>query len=192
MSGRLGIKFRRLIKVCLLITSICLVGFVLADQREAVASEDVDESRLRAATIIGILRYTEWNPPLEETIKVCVINESNVVQRLLQVVGQPLVRGKAIEMVFIDLQKRDLTDGGMCNVVLASDSSQTATILDLQTKNTLLICDECGLLSKQASIFITKQKNRIVFNVNLDQAKKNELTFRSALLELANQVRGKP
>ncbi len=190
MSDRLGIKFKRQLIVGLLSWGVCLANFgVSADQDARIYVSNVDESRLKAATIIGILRYTEWDPPLGNTIKICVASESNVVKRLRDIVSKPIVHGKSIEIESIEKLNMFPND---CNVILSTSSKDGERQFIESAQNCLVICDDCGVVGKFTSILIEKRNNKIIFEVNLDQAKKHQLKFRSALLELAIKVRGKP
>ena len=106
---------------------------------------------------------------------------------LQKISRQPLVQGKVLHVV--DLGQ----DGAVresCEVILVGEENGISLEQIQAAGHALVICDDCNKVKPYSTININKTKDRIVFEVNLNQAKKNKLIFSSSLLELASSVEG--
>lgn len=173
-------------KLCLIVVALCaqfLASIAYSEQTQPVA-----EGQLRAAIIVGILRYTQWGAPLDSatSIQVCSFGDGDVMPYLQGIANRPVVHGKKITTT--DIERTDI-DPGECHVLLMSKNSDVSERTILDHPEALLICDRCESQDWKPVIEIKKHKNKIVFEVDLTYAKPRKISFRSALLELAASVR---
>ena len=149
-------------------------------------TDEIDEARLRAAIVVGILRYTTWGVPIPDTITVCGSGDSLSLMQLASLENPPSVQSHQLSIE--NSKNKGLPES--CDVVLlGAKAALERSMLDAR-QNTLVICDGCDQKQDLWSIKLVKRKDRIGFSVNLTQAKRNNLSFRAALLELAIRVEG--
>ena len=165
------------------------LSLVLAFDRGVAQGKAFRESELRAAVIVGILRYTKWADPLGDTINICGYGYPSSLEHLTGLSSRAIVRDKSIQVN--DLSKEN-AHNRQCDVMLVGKSDKVSIAEISRYKNLLIICEDCNEAHDLAAIHISKSAGRIVFGVDLEQAKKNQLAFGSALLELAVNVEGTP
>ena len=168
----------------------CMFLVYFPAQTIGAESKEIEESQLRAAIIVGILRYTRWVDPVGDNINVCALGESDSTAYLKRVSSRPIIHGKAINVIDIPAPVDGKADQSLCQVLLVGEEVSVSNAQIEMFKESLVICNGCELAPELSTIRIKKSNDRIVFEVNLDVAKKNGLVFRSALLELAAQVEG--
>ncbi len=149
---------------------------------------EANEGHLRAAMVIGIMRYTHWVGGFGETLNVCLMGGNESFQYIEALENSYSVSSTKLKV------NRVKRNGGWhlddCQVlVIGSDAPEGFKNTSI-TQPCLLICDDCGTAKNQVSVSLRKEKNRIRFDVNLDVAKQNKIKFRASMLELAASVEG--
>ncbi|WP_017446274.1 YfiR family protein [Gayadomonas joobiniege] len=150
-----------------------------------------DEVSLRAAVIVGVLRYTQLN--LEEyrqNIQICGWHNP-ISGGKLKAVAPNLTVGNR-NLIYIALQSDAELQARHCDVVVIGEGdSETTNILKSNSIPALTICDGCQTGIENSVLELIRIKNKIRFNVNLELAEKVNIKFSSSLLELANKIKGR-
>lgn len=148
------------------------------------------EARLRAAIIVGILRYTTWNGEVEDDAEllICSVGKTYSANVLKTEKNRVNVHGRKLKLTPRQVNE----DLSSCPVVIYGDLSDEPLPAAPSANyiNQLTICDGCSIERSPAIIRLTRQGGRIGIEVNLAKAKKNGLKFSSDMLELATIVEG--
>ncbi|WAJ70785.1 YfiR family protein [Catenovulum adriaticum] len=168
-----------------------LLNFICASSAYALINQP-DEESLRAAMVIGILRFTKL--PLEADvtkIQVCTVGQPLVEKKLGSVISSLRVAQKKLTLTKIDSYKQN-TD--FCHVIIEGENAlateQTFKKLSQHKRKPLIVCDGCEHGLNYSAIEIFKRNSGIGFKVNLVLAKQNNIVFSSSLLELATEIKG--
>ncbi|WP_111979083.1 YfiR family protein [Algibacillus agarilyticus] len=142
-----------------------------------VCAKSPDEATLRAAVVLGILRYTQWNEidTQHNAINLCFMGGPMSEDVLTRASKKVAVKGKKIKIV--EPQKT------ACNVIILGQNEFSQPL----PEHSLIVCDNCEVKSGIA-INLVKRNNRISFEIFSEQAKQNQISFGSALLELASRI----
>jgi hypothetical protein len=148
-----------------------------------------DEASLRAAVVLGILRYTGWSQAVDRQpdISLCTMGEPESAHPLKQAVKKVQVKGKSATVN--DLSADQQNAANPCHVVIYGPDARPTGSEDF-LKTALTICDGCKSAHHEAAITLVRRQNRIGFEVDLKQANSSGITFSSSLLELAAKVEG--
>lgn len=173
--------------LCLFLAVVLIVTQLSANAVTAT------EGRLRAAVIVGIMRFTTWpdTPEFKQAadINLCLIGAPTSAEFLLPISGQRRLQGKNITVR--DVARAELD---ACQVlVIGGGISRHATraVLAQADKAAILsICDDCRAeLAAEPIINLTLRKKKVKFRVNLARAKQSGVGLDAQLLELALSVR---
>jgi len=141
-----------------------------------------NESLVRSAVIFGILRFTDWpeSKAPDGLLKLCAYGFSPSSNAISELKSIPKI-GRT-QVVFEQLD--DLNELESCHAIILG-----ASVENVQLKSpTLLICDECsdGYVHESA-IRLSKNENRIQFEIDLDRIDEQSLSLSSSLIELASR-----
>lgn len=168
-----------------------LLNFIGTSSAYALINQP-DEESLRAAMVIGILRFTKL--PLEADVKkiqVCTVGQPLVENKLSSVISSLRVAKKKLTLTKVDSYQQN-TD--FCHVIIEGDKAEaTEKTYHQQSQNKqrpLIVCDGCEHGLNYSTIEIFKRNSGIGFKVNLTLAKQNNIIFSSSLLELATEIKG--
>ncbi|WP_159084250.1 YfiR family protein [Saccharobesus litoralis] len=147
------------------------------------SAKSPDEASLRAAVVLGILRFTEWQPPIDSSkpITICFLGDVQSKDKLVQASSRVTVKGHAVDTKnVISLPQTDV-----CSVLIIGDewSGQYPTGVGSQ----LTVCDSCRF-GNQTAINLVKRNQRIGFEINMPYVQANNISFSSSLLELASRI----
>ena len=149
------------------------------------------EPQLRAAVILGIIRFTSWphQNDSKKNLNVCTLGEPLSKSELLPISNLHKVANRTlIVSVLNGVKNIDVCDvlifGPNLKIVDFSRRLQQTVALPIIT-----ICDGCNTLDTQTTIKLIQRSNRIGFEVNLVNANKQKVIFSSSLLEIASEVR---
>ncbi|MFL0801246.1 MAG: YfiR family protein [Agarilytica sp.] len=159
-------------------------GHALAGETRPAAEED----RLRAAMVVGILRYTSWNEDFGETLNICLLGENDSFEHLEALQDSRIVPYKVINVSRVGDEADSQTSE--CQVLVAGNPTSMEIRDSDFSQPCLLICDKCVSDKIDASVVLRKVNNRIRFDVDLSKAKTNGVKFRASMLELAATVEG--
>ncbi len=166
--------------------------------QRAYQQQVVVESDLRAAVIVGILRYTRWpnqasasplNKPTPD------VNQDNSALTICSWGDAPSALGLESFEDSITIQNQPLRflrlrgneSHQQCPVIIWGDGR--AELSDLHPQ-TLVICDNCNAGVVEAVIKLVRSEDRIQFDVDLAMARSAGISFSSNLLDLARHVEG--
>lgn len=153
----------------------------------------VAESDLRAAVIVGVLRFTEWEraPATDDqnsNLTVCAWGNPPSAQGLAN--ASIKIRDQELRL------RRPTTKEALatCPVVILGrlTDSMTTEVRSSATLNSaaLVICDTCDRSRVNAAVSLVRGENRIQFEINLNRARSAGIVFSSDLLNLARHVEG--
>ena len=172
--------------------TVIIIWSVLTIGVHAGTVETADEPKLRAAIVLGIIRYSRWpdDVVMSDQLNLCSIGAPRSEQVLTHISGQHKYHDLSIMIYPVPNQQLKLEK---CNVLVIGPSLKSKVaqqILDKKTVHGLLtICDGCELNSSTAMVTLVRRDKRIAFHVDLAQSNSAGLSFSSALLELALKVR---
>ena len=168
---------------------VFLLGSVFAQSVGITAREP----QLRAAVILGIVRFTSWPPnhnPGKNRLVVCTIGEPVAEPALLLISETRKVAEYTIIVRSMDDNGEKIGD---CNVVvLGSNLDRAAYTKILQRVASLpilTICDNCFHDGYSTMVSLVRRDDRIGFQIDITKAKSQGIVFSSSLLELALEVR---
>ncbi|MFL0805210.1 MAG: YfiR family protein [Agarilytica sp.] len=159
-------------------------GSAAAEKKLSEAGED----HIRAAMVIGILRYTSWETDFGETLNICLVGSNDSFTHLEALQDSRVVPSKVINVSRI--ANRKTASNSECQVLVVGAQAPMEVRDSDFSQPCLLICDDCSDKKTDASVVLRKVKNRIRFDVDLDKAKTNRVKFRASMLELAAKVEG--
>ncbi len=151
--------------------------------------KEANEDQLRAAMVIGVVRYTSWEKDFGDTLNICLVGESKSFQYISVLENSTnVVKKKTVRVSRIKSPTRTNVDA--CQVLVAG--ANVSSVLKRIQGDTpqFLICDQCNGLSKKASVILHKVDDRIRFDVHLNNAKDSGVHFRSSMLDIAHRVEG--
>lgn len=151
--------------------------------------KEASEYQLRAAMVVGIVRYTNWQKDFGDTLNICLIGESKSFEHIRVLENNnKLVKMKTVRVSHISKPTKAKIAG--CQVLVAG-SNAPRELISLQSDSpSFLICDQCNGLSKNASVTLHKVQDRIRFDVHLGNAKESGVQFSSSMLSIAHRVEG--
>lgn len=169
---------------------ISLWCFGIAGSFVIAAEIPKGEERLRAAIVVGILRYTTWVDEVanDPELLICSVGQTASAKGLKTAGNQVTVHDRRLRVMTL----RGDEDLGSCSVVIYGETSSTPLTNEVSTNyvNQLSICDGCNTDRYPSIVKLTRQSGRIGLEVNLTEAKKSGLKFSSDMLELATIVGG--
>jgi len=183
-------------KVVLIFISWLLLVIITITNPAPVSAHDTkvtaEETKLRAAIVLGILRFSSWpnDVNMASAFNLCTLGQPISSDTLIKISGQRVHQGKPILTIILKVNAPDISN---CNaIVIGAEVSRRVLSKLLSSKKAfgiLTICDNCQTEHTRAMVFMLRKKNRVGFEIDLIQAQKNGMTFSSSLLELAIDVR---
>ncbi|VAW91820.1 hypothetical protein MNBD_GAMMA21-2802 [hydrothermal vent metagenome] len=175
---------------------LILLAVLMLVEPHRVRANDVtvtaDETKLRAAIVLGILRFSSWpnDVRMASAFNLCTLGNPTSESTLVKISGQREYKDKPISTIVLNANAPDISK---CNaIVIGPHIKKTVLSRFLGSKSAfgiLTICDNCKPDLTSVMVYMLRKKNRVGFEVDLIQAKKNGMTFSSSLLELAIEVR---
>jgi hypothetical protein len=172
--------------------AVLLVGFLLPLSLDSAEPPRAGEYEIKAAFLYKFIRFTEWpadEPKMSaDAFVIGVLGADpfgSTLDRMLE--GELIGNKKIVARRFARVE--DATDS---HVLFISSSSQAELprILKTLESNSVLSVSEIDSFAQRGGIIaLKKESNRIVFEINLDAAKRAKLTLSSQLLGLARIVK---
>lgn len=168
-----------------------LVGFFATVSMSAAANahaETAIEAELKAAYLLNFAQFIEW-PREQGSFTICQYG-SDTLGAGATALSRRTIRGKGITV-------RSVTGKALsgCDVLYigAAEKSHIREITQmLRGTNTLTVSDAEGAARAGAVIGLSVQGQKIVFDVNLAEARRNNLVISAKLLSLAKSVMDAP
>jgi hypothetical protein len=148
----------------------------------------VSEAKVRAAMIVGILRYTRWlTPDAGRQYTLCTLSRSATANELKRAREKIRIGQDTVQLV--DIKESAQSN---CDVIISSPNTKETQLLASANPHTLLICDGCERPNAHSVIRLIRHKQRIGFDINIRKAEAAGIQFSSALLELARSLENTP
>lgn len=153
------------------------------------AAHAVDEAPLKAAIVYNLLQFAAWPadavPPPSHALTLCVDPDSALAASLRVLQGRPVGEHR--------LEVRDLPSGDSvrrCHALFQDHASRTTAAVRRQIGNApvLVVSDE-PRIDDAVIVHLVVAGGRIVFDVQLQAARRSGLQLSSKLLRLAREVR---
>ena len=177
-------------RLCCKLTIIIIwsvVSLAVHADRQATA----DEPKLRAAIVLGIIRYSSWPDDVDMSgqLNLCSIGAPQSEQILTQVNGQHKYHDLAIMVFPLSKSQPKLEKCHALIIGPALDNKSARYFIERNGSHGLLtICDGCQINRSTAMVTLVRRDKRIAFHVDLALSNSAGISFSSALLELALKV----
>lgn len=151
------------------------------------------EAELRAAVIVGIMRFTSWENKIFESenqeVQVCLVGQPFSESYLMPISGMQNVKGKPVVVT-----EKNHDDVSGCQVLVIGKELNrkhfSNLVVSADNASILSVCDGCRADGTFETIInLTLRKQRVNFEVNLAKAKRTGIVLDVQLLELASDVR---
>ncbi len=179
---------KRLYSYLIVLAMPMVLTLSVETRAEPPAVTIVDEPSLRAATLIGVLRYTQWEDGLRAKMKLCLLGKAESFSYVEAMDGSAIFPETTLDVVRVAGVDHAALDD--CQVLLFGSGASLTLPYKKLTQPCLLICNRCGDMREHVAVVLRKENDRIVFDVNLHHAKANGVSFRAAMLELAATLEG--
>ncbi len=168
-----------------LILVSCLSFTMLASQSVAIADNQI-EYQVKAAFIYNFIAFTRWPERADENVNLCIYGESVFSDEIDKLHNRP-VNNRSIRVAHI----KDDKQLKACQVIFFSESVSndlSSILMELQDKPILTLADSLDAASQGVAINMSIANEKIVFEINLGNARKSGLNISSKLLQLAVHV----
>ena len=179
-------RMNTLVKRCVVyfVCAVC-IGYMFPSFQSAAFADELVEYKVKAAFIYNFIAFTQW-PEEMQSLNLCVYGEDYFRGELDKLQSKP-VNGQQIKVKRIGSTEQ-LKD---CQIIFFSKSvrAQILSLLD-QIKNEpiLTLADYPKAITQGIVIDMSVSNERIVFEINLREARNSNLNISSRLLQLAIEV----
>jgi YfiR/HmsC-like len=168
-------------------TAVCaLVAGLLGAQ--PAAAQPASPETLKAEVIYRVLMFVTWPPERElpgRGLQLCTVGEGRVETALQALLGRPIRR------LTVDVRRAARPDQLASCHLLYLPAPQPAWQAALADQPILVVSDAAAMLDQGAMVNLQIEDGRIVFDVELDAARRAGLAISTKLLRLARFVRHK-
>jgi hypothetical protein len=153
------------------------------------AQAQVDEREMKAAYLFNFIEFTQWPVPPDEPFRLCVLGRTRLDEQLARLDGK-VARGDR----HISVRHVGLDDSlEQCHALFV-DEGQRANVDELLKRlaasPVLTVTDGSGLADRGLMIEIHKRAAKLGFEVNLNVARRANISFSARMLKLASYVAG--
>jgi hypothetical protein len=141
---------------------------------------------LKAEVIYRVLMFVTWPPEREPPgrgLQVCTLGEGRVETALQALAGRP------IRQLTVEVRRLARADAHLGCHLLYLAAPQPALRAPLAESPVLVVSDGAAMLDQGAMVNLQIEDGRIVFDVDLDAARRAGLGISTKLLRLARYVR---
>ncbi|MDR4518784.1 MAG: YfiR family protein [Nitrosomonas sp.] len=168
--------------------AVCVVclGFVLPYAQSDAFAEEIIEYKVKAAFIYNFLIFTQWPEETGETLNLCIYGRDYFDGEIDLLESKP-VNGRQIQVKRISVTDQ-FND---CQAIFFSKSisNELSTLLDkISDKPILTLADSSTAVTHGVAINMDLSNERIIFEINLRNARDAGLNISSRLLQLAVKV----
>jgi len=160
----------------------------------SVEAAVLGEYEVKAAFLFNFAKFVEWPADAfddpKSPIVVGILGDDPFGSIIEKTVAGKTVREKE----FVIKRSRRIEDVERCHILFVSSSEEARLreILDkVKNSNVLTVGDTEGFAGRGGIINLTKEQNKVRFEINVDAAKRAGLKISSKLLKLAKVVRDK-
>jgi hypothetical protein len=168
-------------------SAACALAAGLLAAQPAMAQPASPES-LKAEVIYRVLMFVTWPPEREQPgrgLQLCTVGEGRVEAALQTLLGRP------IRQLTVDVRRAARPDQLVGCHLLYLPAPQPAWQAALAEQPILVVSDAAAMLDQGAMVNLQIEDGRIVFDVELDAARRAGLAISTKLLRLARFVRHK-
>jgi hypothetical protein len=158
----------------------------LAFGPQPVLAQGISPEALKAEVVYRLMMFVTWPPEREAPergLQICTLGDSRVDSALQGLSGRPM---RQLTVVARRLPRPEQFAG--CHLLYVA-GPQPALRAALADAPVLLVSDAAGMLDHGAMINLQVEDGRIVFDVELDAARRAGLVISTKLLRLARFVR---
>jgi hypothetical protein len=182
-------------KAWLLIVIICVLpAMALRSHAESVDSADSSEYLIKAGFIYNFAKLVEWPTSAfaqqDSPIVIGILGDDPFGATLDRIVADKKINGRGFAVKRLKWSK-DLKDLRDCNILFVSSSEREHidSLVDATKSLPILtIGDAPGFAKRGGIINFTLEDNKVRFEVNVEAAKRADLTISSRLLTLARII----
>lgn len=163
---------------------ILWLGCVLAVEGHAASA--VSEYDLKAAYIYNFALFTAWPTDKSDDaspMSFCVTGQSPLAGAM-----EGLKNRKIRDRRIVIREIASPEEGASCHVLYLDASAMSSLVQSVRDTGTLTVSDTSDPLSMEAVINMAVENGKLVFDVNLQNARRAKLTLSSKLLKLARNV----
>ena len=170
---------------------MAVLTFMSLTWNAPVFADTNKEYQLKAAYMLNFARFIYWPDDAFSTtlenFNICVFGE-NPFGNSLDRLSSKKIHNKTIKIIYT----KTLQEAESCHIVYFSKTEETTyeqTINQLPQFIKLTVSDIKGFSERGGMIEFIRVKNKIKFEINVDQSAKSGIKYRSQLLEVAEQLR---
>jgi YfiR/HmsC-like len=153
------------------------------------------EYELKAAFLFNFIKFTDW--PADELAKsadrfiIGVVGKDPFGATLDKIIEGETVHNRAIVARRFSRMDEAVTNSHVLFISSSEDTNLPAILKILDQRSVLTVSDIDNFAQRGGIISLKKENNKIVFDINLESAKRVGITMNAQLLKLAKIVRGK-
>lgn len=144
--------------------------------------------QLKADFLYNFATFVDWPDNLGKSLRMCVAVPESAMKYFAVYDGKPVGNKK---LVVRHLTPDDSAED--CRILYVADDESDELedwLSDIQDENVLTVTESDAWLNKGAIVAMQVQGGRVVFDVNLDAARGEEISINSRLLRMARRVQG--
>jgi hypothetical protein len=166
-----------------------LVLALLAGAADGARAQAATEAELKAAYLFNFALFVEWPDRGQPTFTICQYG-ADTLGAGAHALARRTLHGKAITVR--KAADNEFTGCDLLYIASSEKSRIRALTASLRGMNILTVSDAPGAAKEGATIGLTVEDKRIVFEVNVAEARKSNLVISAKLLDLARSVVGAP
>ncbi|MER0203032.1 MAG: YfiR family protein [Nitrosomonas sp.] len=171
--------------ICRCLLALCL-AFGLSISHSMAKADNILEYQVKAAFIYNFIAFTQWPDTTGSAINLCVYGEDYFGSEIDKLQNKPVDK-RHIRVVRTAIPEK-LVD---CQVIFFSKSvigSLPNFLSNLPARPILTLADSPDAITHGIMINMNLVNEKIVFEINLEIARKSKLDISSKLLQLAVKV----
>ncbi|NBQ68943.1 MAG: YfiR family protein [Nitrosomonadaceae bacterium] len=171
--------------ICRCLLALCL-AFGLSISHSMARADNILEYQVKAAFIYNFIAFTQWPDTTGSVINLCVYGEDYFGSEIDKLQSKPVDK-RHIRVVRTSIPEK-LPD---CQVIFFSKSvsgSLSNFLSNLPARPILTLADSPNAIAQGVIINMNLVNEKIVFEINLEIARKSGLDISSKLLQLAVKV----
>lgn len=178
----------RLYRGFFLFISLLAAAGVAYGDAASTPPDTVPDYQIKGDFIYNFATFIDWPESLGKSIVMCVAVPQQAMKYFSILDGKP-VGDK--QLVVRHLSPDDSAED--CRILYVADSESDDLedwLSEIQDENVLTVAESDTWLSKGVIVVMQVQDGRVVFDVNMDAARGEEIRINSRLLRLARRIRG--
>lgn len=170
-------------KIKLLISKCFIASLLGLPWAQSCQADPAPEYKLKAAFLYNFILLTEWPKTVNDSLRLCVIGKNGIDDAINDIDGTEANK-RHIRIIHVS----NFSNIDACEVLYLgeTDPLDIKNILNkLGESPVLTISDNLDLAKSGVMINMFPENQRLVFNVNVESAKRAHLTLSSRLVRLA-------